>query len=377
MKVLYLHNSSEDSEKANLLQVKAMCKAISESGNDVLLSLLNYNKSSKNGLLNTELNYKVHERSQAVHSKRISKYFQINEIRYAIDFFKPDLIYVRSPLLLFQLRKMNIPLIVELHNNKLHKGSELLDKYWRHFLLKHSKTSQVLKVVCISETLAKYWIEHGISPEKITTAHDAIDHNQFDKPLTKEEARKRLNLQQEKKIITYLGRLYKNRKIDNIIQLAEHFPQELFLIVGGPNTEVERLKKILQVRNVNNVRLTGQVPHRKITNYLYASDILLALWSSKVNTINYCSPLKLFEYMGAGRTIVAHGFPTILEVLKDQHNAIICEPDSTEDLIKKVGKALGVCESSDLGRNARKEVFEKYTWQKRVDKIFKDLPISY
>ena len=377
MRVLYLHNASIHSEKANLKQVKLMCRAISDSGNQVVLSLLGNDGSCSNEIIDDERNYLIHIRPQIINDTRFGKYFQSKIIRETVKKFNPDLVYLRSVLLLYQLENIDIPVIIELHNNKLHKGSNLLDKYWRHFLNKHSKTSRILKIVCISKALSNYWVKKGLPAGKVITGHSGIDRNQFENYIKIEEAKKNLNLNVNKKIVTYLGRLYKNRRIDNVLVLARNYPEVQFLIVGGPQKEVERIKEILKNKQISNVLLIGQIPHNKIIDYLYASDVLLAIWSSEVNTIDYCSPLKLFEYMGAGRTIVAHGFPTILEVLKDQHNAIICEPDSTEDLIKKVGKALGVCESSDLGRNARKEVFEKYTWQKRVDKIFKDLPISY
>jgi glycosyltransferase involved in cell wall biosynthesis len=63
--------------------------------------------------------------------------------------------------------------------------------------------------------------------------------------------------------------------------------------------------------------------------------VLLALWSKKVPTINYCSPLKIFEYMASGRIMVAHGFPTIKEVIKHNKNGLLARPDDFNDLVEK------------------------------------------
>jgi glycosyltransferase involved in cell wall biosynthesis len=80
--------------------------------------------------------------------------------------------------------------------------------------------------------------------------------------------------------------------------------------------------------------------------------------------------------MGAGRIIVAHGFPTINEVLQHNKNAIICKPDSINDLIDKVGMALNMTYPNEMATCAKNEVFEKYTWIKRVEKIFQNVNLS-
>ena len=108
-----------------------------------------------------------------------------------------------------------------------------------------------------------------------------------------------------------------------------------------------------------------------IPDYLYASDILLALWSSKVPTINYCSPLKIFEYMAAGRTIIAHNFPTIREVLENEMDSLLCEPDNFDSLRSSLNKALNDKKNSDYGLRARKKAFKLYAWDKRVSELIR------
>ena len=50
----------------------------------------------------------------------------------------------------------------------------------------------------------------------------------------------------------------------------------------------------------------------------------------KVPTINYCSPLKVFEYMASNKLIVADAFVTIKEVLTDKMYFV--KPDDYDDL---------------------------------------------
>ena len=375
MKVLYLHNVPIDSHFANLLQVKSMCKAMALQGMDVILSLPANGLKYAHQKYTNDL-YEIILRNELINNKKIDKYINYNSVKKTIKNVNPDLIYIRSPILIKQAISSNRPIVVELHNYQLHQGYSFINNYWKRFLRRKSKSDQFIKFICISNALRDFWVEQGLPAEKIITAHDAIDEQQFPRPISISEARKRLGFSNEKKIITYLGRIYKNRRIDAIIELAAIYSNTLFLVVGGPDNEADYMRKISEKKELNNIMFTGQVPHNEITSYLYASDVLLALWSSKVRTINYCSPLKLFEYMGAGRIIVAHGFPTILEILEHNYNAIISEPDSINDLIEKVGYALELNYPNSLAENARNDVFEHYTWTKRVDKIFYDISKS-
>jgi len=373
MKILYLHNALYTSNMAHLLQVKAMCKAMSDIGHDVILSL---QSDGKIAIADKDsYPYHIHLRKSLIRNRKIDRYINRTSVIETIKEYQPDIVYLRNPLILKQAIKSKKSVIIELHNYQLHQGYNWLNKYWHRYLKKIAKTRQILKIVCISEALRKYWIKQGLPPEKVITAHDGIDYQEFQKPRTKQQAREQLQFPLDKKIVTYTGRLYKNRKIENIIALAERFKEAIFLVVGGPNNQSNSFKQVALSKNIDNIIFTGQIPHEQVSDYLFASDILLALWSSEVPTINYCSPLKLFEYMAAERIIVAHGFPTIKEVLTHDKNAILVKPDSIDDLIAKTEEALNLTNETSMANHACKLVMEKYTWQKRVVKIFDSLEI--
>ena len=175
------------------------------------------------------------------------------------------------------------------------------------------------------------------------------------------------------KVVTYTGGLYMHRGIENIIYLAKAFPNLHFCVVGGPEKNRQHFQKLSQEKSISNIKFMGFVEHNLIPDYLYASDILLALWSSKVPTINYCSPLKIFEYMAAGRTIVAHDFPTIREVLENEKDAILCEPDNFNSLRLGLIKALDEKNSANFGKLSRNKAFKLYSWDNRVSKLLEFL----
>jgi glycosyltransferase involved in cell wall biosynthesis len=85
--------------------------------------------------------------------------------------------------------------------------------------------------------------------------------------------------------------------------------------------------------SLNNVSFTGFVPNERIPLYQSAADVLLMPYgravttSSGGNTAEICSPMKMFEYMAAGRAILSSDLPVLHEVL-DETMAIFCPLDN-------------------------------------------------
>ena len=367
MKILYLSNILFESEYANLVQVLSMCKAMSELGNEVILSIPSLYYKTDNKIIDI-YNYKILLRKGENRFGKFKKYLDRQAIRSVVNTIKPDLIYLREPLLLSQISNLYIPIIMELHNNKLHLGYNFLNNYWKYYVIKNTKNNRIKLIVTISNALTNFWVKEGIPKEKIITEHDCVDTELYKNELSKKEAREILKIDSNRPIITYLGRIYKNRRIDDIVKLSKIFNEINFYVVGGPNERAEFYSKLANKENINNLTFVGQVPHEKTPLYLYASDILLALWSKDVPTINYCSPLKIFEYMASGRIIIAYNFPTIGEVLKNNETALLVEPESIQGLAEAINYALNN-DLSDLGRNARREAFINYSWYGRAHRI--------
>ncbi len=71
------------------------------------------------------------------------------------------------------------------------------------------------------------------------------------------------------------------------------------------------------------------------------------------------SPLKLFEYMAHGLPIVSSDLPALREVLENESNALLCDPDdivawvsAIERLRSSLQLRLGSCKASPRGLRA-------------------------
>jgi glycosyltransferase involved in cell wall biosynthesis len=116
------------------------------------------------------------------------------------------------------------------------------------------------------------------------------------------------------------------------------------------------------------------VPNEKIPLYQAAADVLLMPYQNSVatssggNTAAICSPMKMFEYMAAGRAILTSDLPVLHEVL-DETTAVFCPPEdlpawttALEGLLKgeKWRQALGQCAREAVGQ---------YSWIERMKNI--------
>lgn len=378
-KLLYIHNQAfnktqNGSLNTTILQVFSMCQAFSQNGMEVTLYMEGADGFSKEIIafqekaFGTQLSFRVCFWKRKHSNNQLNRFLIQRNIRAIIKSEKPDLIFVRDPALLRSVTKFSTPVIFEAHSRLQHTRSRLMHSYLEREIKKASQKDNLLCLFSISKELSKHWEVLKIPGEKLFHWHDGFDERLFENVRTKTEARLTLNLSSDKTYVTYTGGLYENRGIENLLQLAQAFNGITFLIIGGPDENAERFRLIARENNIENIRFIGFVDHSKIPEYLFASDVLLAIWSKEVSTINYCSPLKLFEYMAAGRTILTHDFPTIREVLDDE-TAVFCKPDSMDDLKTKLAEAIEKKDQLNFTDKTREKAFTFYTWDKRVKKL--------
>ena len=83
----------------------------------------------------------------------------------------------------------------------------------------------------------------------------------------------------------------------------------------------------------------------------------------------HTSPLKLFEYMAAGRPIVASDLPSIGEVLRDGENAVLVEPGNPQAFVAGLQRIKD--DTALAGRLAAQaaEDVRDYTWARRAERL--------
>ena len=151
-------------------------------------------------------------------------------------------------------------------------------------------------------------------------------------PIATEKKRNDLLKHPNEILATYVGSFASYQGIDLLfeaIPLAlEQNPKLRFVIIGGTPEEIKtRLAGLKEKRFQDQVTFPGKTPPDLLPNALSASDILLSPRLSGVNT-----PLKLLDYLKAGRAILAADTEANRLILND--STALLSPPTAQDYAK-------------------------------------------
>lgn len=172
--------------------------------------------------------------------------------------------------------------------------------------------------------------------------------------------------------ITYAGHLYAWKGVDTLIEAVAGLPDMRLRIVGGHPGEPDlaRLHALASTLGVDDrIEFTGFVPPFEVRKWLQAADVLVLPNRATEVSARYTSPLKLFEYLEAGRPIVASNLPALAEVLRDGENAVLVPPDGAAALGAGISRV--VLDRALAVRLARRAFDEagQYAWSERAMRI--------
>lgn len=161
-------------------------------------------------------------------------------------------------------------------------------------------------------------------------------------------------------IIGYYGAISEWFDIELIEQLAKRNSNWTFVLVGntfGCDTS--------SVEKMSNVVLTGEVPYESLPSYLYKFDVCLIPFL--INNLTLATnPVKVYEYLAAGKPIVSTRLPE-LEYMKN----LVYLADTVEDFETSIRKSLN--EGNMQLVEERKKYAANHTWETRYHEIMQHL----
>lgn len=286
---------------------------------------------------------------------------------------KFEYVYTREPyLLLFLILynklffRLSIKFIYEVHTifsrNFQDKIADFILSRWSNYL------------IFVTKFLRDHYIKkYNCQNKKTLVASDAVNLNIFDINISKEEARKKLKLPLDKKIIGYCGRfrtMDTEKGITEVLEALKILDDNiLFVAMGGKPKHVEYYREQAKLLGVSGkTKIVGNYTQDIVALYQKAADILLMPFPNIHHYRYYMSPMKMFEYMASKRPIIATDLPSVREIL-NENNAFLVEPGNTKSLAEVIGRALeNKSESNQIAERAFLDV-QNYTWEKRVEKI--------
>lgn len=208
----------------------------------------------------------------------------------------------------------------------------------------------------------------GVPKTKILCERNAVEIKDFDIPISKEEARKKLGLPVDGNIAVYTGHLYGWKGVDTLAEASKQLPEGARVVfVGGTDVDVKRFRDAYG--HIKNISILGHRDHSEIPLWQKAADVLVLPNTAKEEISKYqTSPMKLFEYMASKRPIVATDIPSVREILNDS-NAVIVSPDDPKTMAKGI---IEILENNDAIKRITEKAYQDvlfHTWDKRAKRV--------
>ena len=118
------------------------------------------------------------------------------------------------------------------------------------------------------------------------------------------------------------------------------------------------------------VRFEGRIDASAVPAAVAACDICVypAPHTDHSYFMRDTSPLKLFEYLAAGRPVVCADLPPIRDVV-DEGSAFFFRAGSSDDLAKVLAETLKNSADALARAHEGRDIVQKHSWQKRMERI--------
>ena len=289
-------------------------------------------------------------------------------LRSAFHRFRPDLIYERYNLYYLAgtwlARRHGVKLFLEVNAPLAEERARFgqLRLRWLAGALERFVWRSATKVLAVTGVLQRTIAAAGVPPERIAVVPNGIDPGQFSGLPAREAG-------DGAPVLGFVGFVREWHGLDAVIaaMAAERDGPRLRLVVVGDGPAREALEaQAAALSLADRVTFTGLQPREAIPGLVAGFDIAL-----QPLVVSYASPLKIFEYMAAGRAIVAPDQPNIREVLRDGETAVLFDPTEAGAMWRAIQRLAGdAALRRRMGDAARGEIARRdYTWRGNAARV--------
>lgn len=226
--------------------------------------------------------------------------------------------------------------------------------------------SRAARVFSVSESLRQLLIANGANPQQIEVVGNGVDTDRF-APQDRAACRRALDIPAQARVLISVGGLVPRKGFHRVIevlpQIREHYPDLIFLVVGGASAEgnnrpeLEQQVKVLGLED--SVRFLGPRRPDELSAILSAADVFV-LATSNEGWANV-----FLEAMACGLPVVTTDVGGNKEVVSDDSLGIVVPFGDREALREAI--------ATSLQRSWDKEQIRRYaeqnTWDERVERL--------
>jgi glycosyltransferase involved in cell wall biosynthesis len=379
MKILYLSwfNSGEGSQ----IHANEFMNAMKSIGHDVIPVELSL--KTKKQLQNLKIQTTSYKKSKIAFFQEF-KTFLLNILRVIRllrlnKHHKPEVIINRYLIYDFSAiiagKLLRIPVVYEVNASAVYEREiqgryfiKPLARWTEKLIFRHADV-----VTVVSKELKTYFQENNYNTDNTIVIPNGVNISHHNEGIKVPESLLELNQKWENNtVLGFLGSLKSWHGVERVINLIPSLikqnPNIRFLIVGDGNERVALENKIKQLDINDYVHITGFLPHDFVPGALSLFDIALAPYKDIDNF--YFSPLKIFEYMAAGKPVIAPALGQIKDLVETNKTGILLKENSQHALEEAIlTLSSNQKRINELGTEAKKFIEQNYTWEINAQKI--------
>ena len=302
----------------------------------------------------------------------------------AADLPRADFVYQRHALGgyagLQLARRWGVPLVLEYNGSEVWSARQwfthpptLLGLAAR---LERRMLREASLIVVVSNVLCDELLAAGIAPDRVLVDPNGVDISALEvfRADPPDEWRRRLGLP-ERPTVGFIGTFAPWHGVTDLPQVADkvatEMPETRLLLIGDGALHHE-VRRDLDARGLSAaVQMTGIVDHQRAMRLLAACDVCVSPHVPNPDgTRFFGSPIKLFEFMGLRKPIVAADLEQIGEVIEHDRTGLLVAPRDTAGMAMSIVRLLRDRAAADrLAGAALEEAQARYTWDAHAAKI--------
>jgi glycosyltransferase involved in cell wall biosynthesis len=278
-------------------------------------------------------------------------------------------------------KELGVPLITYVHAPVVWETGRWGVKrpVWGNWLERYHEVSSLKQsdlIACVTEEVAQKLESMGIERRRIMVSPMAVDPVVFSNRGSVEQLKKELGILPDKLVIGWTGSFRIFHGLDILVRSfakVHSANAKAVLVLVGDGAERPGLEALVAQLNIRDaVIFTGRKPFKSIPKYISVFDI--AIVSARNAEEFHYSPLKLREYMAAGKATLAPAAGSIPAVFTDKKHLLLYKAGDEADLANKM---LEMLNNDGLRAGLESEgyqyVLNQGTWDKEIENALKQL----
>jgi len=171
--------------------------------------------------------------------------------------------------------------------------------------------------------------------------------------------------------VIYSGNFSEWKGLDILIEaisiIKHQYNRDIKAVLIGANDQTKQQyeNQARELGVFDNIEIIKRVKHKKIYGYIAQSKVGVLSNKYDADGLLFTSPLKLYEYLGAGIKVVVSRLPSI-ESNINESLVYYATPEKPESFAKEIIRAL---DDDDFDINKIKYFSKNYTWESRSKKF--------